>query len=155
MSIDPTERDALFVAGFALAEGIERASAQLALRATLVVQHASGMQCIPLTEGPGAMARASVLLHAVADSHPVAALLEEQVVAGQRSMQVSAWVDGEWRFQIDLPFRSGPRLHLQPERIWRGLRRKSDVPHALDALYSGVSTHPGGLRAWAAAEVEV
>lgn len=155
MSLSPSECRGLQVAGFALAEGVARASENADLRATLVVCHHGRMQCIPLEAHLDAMTHVAVLLHAVGATVPQAALLEEQICNGQRTLQVSAWVDGGWRYQIALPFRTGHTLHVRPERIIGTRPHRADVNEARDEVYSGVSTHPDGLRAWVNAVIDV
>lgn len=155
MSLTHTEREGLEVAGFALAEGVERASRATPLGTTLVVRGEKAMQCVPLQPDVDPLTHVTVLMHALGGSVGAAALLEEQEWGGQRTIQVTVWVDGEWRYQLALPFRAGSPLRVSPERIWGGLVRRRDVRIALDAVYSGVSCHPEGLKAWAAAVVEV
>ncbi len=155
MSLSRAEREGLEVAGFALAEGIVRATRATQLGAALVVRHGKTMQCIPLDATVDPMTRVTAMLQTVGGAVADAALLEEQVHGGQRTIQVSAWVDGEWRCQIALPFRAGNRLHVRPERIIGDWPVTADVGQALDAVYSGVSNHPDGLRAWVNAVVDV
>ena len=155
MSLSRAECEGLEVAGFALAEGIVRATQATQLEAALVVRQGTSMQCIPLDSGADAMTRVTAMLQTLGGSVADAALLEELVYAGQRTIQVSAWVDGEWRCQIALPFRAGQPLHVRPERIISEWPVTADVGQALDAVYSGVSNHPAGLRAWVNAVVDV
>lgn len=155
MSLSRAECEGLEVAGFALAEGIVRATRATQLGAALVVRHGDAMQCIPLATTADAMTRVTAMLQTVGNTVADAALLEEQVHAGQRTIQVSAWVEGEWRCQIALPFRAGHPLHVRPERIIGDWPVTADVGQALDAVYSGVSHHPDGLVAWANAVVDI
>ena len=154
MSLSRSVREGLEVAGFALAEGIARASRSTEFATTLVVRRPDGMQCVRIEPHGGAMAHVARLLRMLGGSVTEAALLEEEEWAEQRTIAVSVWVQGEWRYQISLPYRPGTPLRIRPERIWDGLNR-IDVGQALDAVYSGVSTHRDGLEAWAAAVIEL
>jgi hypothetical protein len=155
VSLSRAEREGLEVAGFALAEGIVRATQATQLGAALVVRHGTTMQCIPLETTSDPMTRVTAMLQTLGSGVADAAFLEEQEHAGQRTIQVSAWVDGEWRCRIALPFRAGHPLHVRPERIIGDWSIKADVAQVLDAVYSGVSNHPDGLRAWVNAVVDV
>ena len=150
-----SERLSLELAGFALAEGIARASAGQPVQATLAVRQLGAFRLVPLGTDLSARAQASVLLAAVGDSIDCAAVLRERHVGLQRRLHVSAWMNGTWRYEIELPFQPGSRLRVKPERIQDALGVRTQEKLARDAVYSGVSGHPDGLRAWAAADIDI
>ena len=154
MPLCRSDRNSLELAGFALAEGVARASAGLTIEPTLVVWEEGDTRCIPVQSELTAKTHASVLLDTLSHSLAAAALLLEKRRRTQRFLHILAWADGSWRFDILMRFIPGAPLRVQPERI-RGVSPRSERGMALDAVYSGVGGHPRGLEAWVRAEVDL
>ncbi len=150
MHLDPTQRQALALAGYALAHGVWCLSTARALGPTLVVRRAGSPELVPVApDAP--VVRAAALLDALGPQVAAAALLTR---SGAHFVKVRVWDEGAWGWAFLLPVRERPQVSVHgAARLVYGDRLSREERHAvLDAVYEGVGAHADGLHAWVAAE---